>query len=114
MQDIKNKVEAVLFTTGKFLTIEEISELTGISQLDLIKESIENLINDYNNKETSLEIIQQGNQYKLNLKKDYMNLTTKLFSSTELEKPVQETLALIAYKQPVLQSIIIKMRGNTA
>lgn len=114
MEDIKNRVEAVLFTTGRFLTLEEISLLTGISQLDLIKEALEKLIQEYNAKETSLEIIKQGMQYKLGLKKDYMHLTTKLLSTTELEKPVQETLALIAYKQPVLQSLIVKMRGNRA
>ena len=43
-----------------------------------------------------------------------MHITTKLLKDTELNKPTQETLALIAYKQPVMQSIIVKMRGNRA
>lgn len=114
MEDTKNKVEAILFTTGKFLSIEDISSLIAISSLDQIKDALNSLIQDYNSKNSSLQIIQQGNQYKLTLKKDYLYLTIQLLHDTELNKPLQETLALIAYKQPVLQSLIVKMRGNTS
>lgn len=114
MEDVKNKVEAVLFAMARFLTLEEISNLTSIASLEQIKEIISNLIQDYNSKNSALEIIEQGNQYKLTIKKEYIHLTSKLLKETELDRPTQETLALIAYKQPVLQSLIIKMRGNTA
>ncbi len=113
MQDIKHQVEAVLFTTGKFLTIEEIGNLANLSN-EIVLQGINELIEDYKNRDTSLEIIPQGNKYKLNIKKEHMHLTTTLLKDTELDKPTQETLALIALKQPVLQSLIIKMRGNTA
>jgi segregation and condensation protein B len=114
MEDVKNKVEAILFTTGRFLSVEDISTLTGISSFEQIKDALNNLMQEYNSRTSSLQIIQQGNQYKLTLKKDYMYLTTQLLRDTELNKPLQETLALIAYKQPALQSLIVKMRGNTA
>ncbi len=114
MNDVKNKAEAVLFTTGRFLTIEDISNLAGISSQESIKDALTNLIQDYNSRNSPLEIIRQGNQYKLTLKKEYLHLTTQLLRDTELDKPTQQTLALIAFKQPVLQSLIIKMRGNTA
>jgi len=114
MEDIKNKVEAVLFTTGRFLAVEDISNLTNIKELELIKQELNNLIQEYSSKNSSLQIISQGNQFKLTLRKEYLNLTTQLLKDTELDKPTQETLALIAYKQPVLQSLIIKMRGNSA
>ncbi len=113
MEDIKQKVEAVLFTTGKFLMVNEISNLAGISE-DLVLQSINSLTEDYKQRETSLEIIRLGDKYKLNIKKEHMSLTSSLLKSTELEKPTQETLALIAFKQPIMQSLIIKMRGNTA
>ncbi|MEK6907056.1 MAG: SMC-Scp complex subunit ScpB [Nanoarchaeota archaeon] len=114
MQDIKNKVEAVLFTTGKYLSVEDISNLIGITSHDEIKTALDTLIQEYNSRNSSLEIIQQGNQYKFTIRKEHMHLTTQLLRDTELDKPTQETLALIAYKQPVLQSLIVKMRGNTA
>ena len=74
MEDTKNKVEAILFTTGKFLSIEDISSLIGVSSLDQIKDALNSLIQDYNSKNSSLQITQQGNQYKLTLKKDYLYL----------------------------------------
>src|SRR3989344_9643536 len=112
MQDIKHKVEAVLFTTGKFLTVEEISNLSSLANEEVLQ-GISMLFEDYSTRSTALELIKQGDKYKLNLKKEHMHITTKLLKDTELNKPTQETLALIALKQPVQQSLIVKMRGNT-
>src|SRR3989344_5852465 len=114
MDEIKNKIEAVLFTTGRFLTIQEIGDLIGIGSSGVIKEAIEKLKEAYKNKSGSLEIIEDNNKFKLNIKREYLHLTTKLLNETEFDKPTQETLALIAYKQPVLQCEIVKMRGNTS
>lgn len=114
MQDIKNKIEAVLFTIGRFVDLDELSQLTGIASKGVLNDALKNLIEDYKNKQGSLEIIEDNGKFKLNIKKDYLHLTTKLLDQTEFDKPSQETLALIAYKQPVLQSEIIKLRGNGA
>ena len=114
MQDIKNKIEAVLFTVGRFVDLDELSQLTGIASRGILNDALKNLIQDYNNRQGSLEITEDNGKFKLNIKKDYLHLTTKLLDQTEFDKPTQETLALIAYKQPVMQSEIIKIRGNTA
>jgi len=114
MQDIKNRIEAILFTTGRFLTYEEIASLCNIGSEGLVKEAIQALVEDYKNRESALEVAEQGNAIKLNIRKDYLYLTTKLLSDTELDKPTQETLALVAYKNPALQAEIIHMRGNSA
>ena len=114
MQDIKNRIEAVLFTVGRFVDLDELSKLTGIASKGTLNEALQSLIQDYKNKESSLEIIRENEKFKLNLKKEYLYLTTQLLDQTEFDKPTQETLALIAYKQPVLQSEIIKIRGNGA
>jgi len=114
MEDIKKKIEAVLFTTGRFLTADEIASLCSIGSPGMIKDAIKELIEDYNKRDSALEIIEQGETFKLNLRKDYLHITTKLLSDTELDKPTQETLALIAYKSPSLQSEIVNMRGTTA
>ena len=114
MQDIKNRIEAILFTVGRQVDLDELSQLTGIASKGVLNDALKSLIQDYNNKQGSLEITDDNGKYKLNLKKDYLYLTTKLLDQTEFDKPSQETLALIAYKQPVLQSDIIKLRGNGA
>lgn len=114
MNDIKNKVEAVLFTTGRNLSLQELSQLCGVGSIGLLKETLYSLKNEYDNRNTALELLNDGDRWRLSLRKDYLYLTEKLLTDSELDKPTQETLAVIAYKQPVLQSDIIKIRGNSA
>lgn len=114
MQDIKNKLEAVLFITGKSMTIEEMAQFCNIASIGTVKEAILGLQKDFTTRLSSLEITEQDGRYRLNIKREYNHLSTKLLSAADLDQPTQATLALIAYKQPILQAEIIKMRGNTA
>jgi segregation and condensation protein B len=114
MEEETRKIEAILFTLGRFTDLEEISRLTGIGAVGFIKEALLKLKADYEKRESALYISNQGGKWKLNIKKDYLFLTEKLLTDAELDKPTQETLAVIAYKSPIFQSDIIKIRGNTA
>jgi len=112
MEDNKNKIEAILFTTGRFLTLEEISKFCGVASLGHLKELLLNLKKEYEDKKGALELINEGDKWKLNIKKNYLHLTEKLLTDSELNLPVQETLAIIAFKQPAVQSDVVKIRGN--
>lgn len=114
LQDDKNKVEAILFTTGKFMSPQEIAGFCDIGSADIIKELVEELKKEYETKEGSLSVFEENGKYKLSIKKKYNYLTTKLLDVTEMDKPTQETLAVIAYKQPAIQADIIRIRGNKA
>tara|TARA_Y100000034_G_scaffold114964_1_gene151633 strand:+ start:12131 stop:12709 length:579 start_codon:yes stop_codon:yes gene_type:complete len=114
MQDTKNKIEAILFTTGKFMDVDEIARLCNISSVDAVKDALKALKEDYDKNENSLEIIEEKNKCKLNIKKEYNYLTTSLLTDSEFDKPTTKSLAIIAYKNPVLQSEIIHIRGNKA
>ena len=114
MEDLKNKIEAVLFTVARALTIEEIGRFTGVGSLGLIKDSLQQLKKEYDDKNSSLQITIDQEKLRLNIKKEYLYLTESLLSDAELSKPIQETLAVIAHKQPSLQSDVIKIRGVSA
>jgi len=115
MEENKNKIEAVLFTTGRFLTVDDISRLVGIGSVGYIKKALLDLEEDYSNRKTALEIIKdEKNRWKLNIKNSYLYLTERLLTDAELDKPTQETLAIIAYRQPAIQSDVINYRGNKA
>lgn len=114
MDDMQNKVEAVLFITGSYMTLEDIGKSAGIGSEGIVKEAIQRLKASYDERQGSLEIIENDGKYKIALRKDYVQFSTKLLSSTELDRPTQETLAIIAYKQPILQADLIKVRGNGA
>ncbi len=112
MQDAKNRVEAVLFTTGKFLNLENLGRLTGVASQGYLKQVLQELKEDYEKKNSSLEVINENDLWRLNIKKEFLYLTESLLSDAELDKPTQETLAIIAYRQPAVQSDVTNIRGN--
>ena len=115
MNEHRDKVEAVLFTTGRFLNLEEIGRLCGIGSPGVIKQMLDELKDEYGKRETDLEMVRdEKNRWKLNIKKEYLYLTEKLLSDAELDRPTQETLAMVAYRQPAVQSDVINYRGNKA
>jgi len=110
----RRKIEAVLYTTGKFMEINEIAEACGIGSVGYVKEEINALIKEYGAKESALEIQEYEGRYKLNIRKEYGFLANKLLGDSEFDAPTTKTLAVIAYKSPVMQSEIINIRGNKA
>lgn len=114
MQEDKNKVEAILFTVGRPLQLEEVGRMAGIGSLGYLKQVLNGLKEDYANKGGSLEIVDEKDKWRLNIRKNYLHLTETLLSDSELVKPVQETLAIIAYRQPAIQADVIHIRGNKA
>jgi len=108
------KIEAALFLSARFLSLQELVLLTDINPL-MLKESMEKLIEKYNNDEGAIEIVVKENMWKMDVCKEYVSMVNKLATGTsEFTKSEQETLAVIAYKQPVKQSVVIKIRGNKA
>ena len=75
MQEIKNKIEAVLFITGRFMTADEIAQFSNIASAGTVKQAIKGLIKEYSTSPGALEIIQEDGQYKLNIKKQYNHLS---------------------------------------
>lgn len=114
MDEDKKKVEAILFTTGRFLKVDEISGLAAVKDLEYLKSILDDLKSEYETRNSSLEIINEKNRWKLNIKKEFLHLTEKLLTDSELDKPTQETLAIIAYRNPAVQSDVIDIRGNKA
>ena len=114
-EEIKNlkKIEAALFIAGRFLSLQELVAFTDINPI-LLRELIEKLQEEYNDN-SAIEIITKDDNWKMDVKAEYKGMVNRLATGTaEFSKAEQETLAVIAYKQPVKQSIIVKIRGNKA
>jgi len=112
---LKNKIEAVLFSIGKKINIEEIMRMIKDKDKGKVVACLIELKNKYNSDENnSLMILQDGDDWKLTIKDQYIDVAKEIGIETELTKTVMETLAVIAYKNPVLQSDVIKIRTNKA
>ncbi len=113
-ESLKKQIEAILFTLGKFVAPEELAKYLEPASVQEIKKTLEQLKKEYEEKDSALILHQQDNLFKLNIKKEFGFLTNKLLSDTEMDSPTTKTLAIIAWKSPVTQSEIIRLRGNKA
>jgi segregation and condensation protein B len=81
----------------------------------MLKELLSKLKERYDSADTAIEIIHKEDLWKMDLRHEYFEMINKLATgNAEFTRAEQETLAIIAYKQPVKQSVIIKIRGNKA
>jgi len=109
--DYKTRVEAILFAVGKYLDEEAISQLCDVDKRHT-KKALEELKKEYDERDTALMITQEGNSWKINVREKYLSLVRKIVADTELSKSIMETLAIIAWKTPVYQNEVVKIRGN--
>ena len=106
------RVEAALFIAGKFLSLQELISLTDINPI-FLKKILSDLKSKY--QDYGINLVQRDNLWKMDVSPDYTYLVNRLASgNSEFTKAEQESLAIIAYKQPIKQSILIKIRGNKA
>jgi segregation and condensation protein B len=109
-QELLRKIEAALFISGRFLSLKELVALTDVNPI-LTRTLIGNLADKY--KESAIEIIAKGDSWKMDVSTEYANMVNKLATgASEFTKAEQESLAIIAYKQPMKQSVLVKIRGN--
>ncbi|MHA2007698.1 MAG: SMC-Scp complex subunit ScpB [Promethearchaeota archaeon] len=109
----RNLVEASLYAAGRPLTIEEIS-----NRLEFPKKEVDELINevafDYLERSTALVIAQIGDKYQMQIKPEYTEKVSKFAKGGAIAERYLRTLTIIALKQPILKSTVIKLRGSGA
>lgn len=109
----KGAIEAMLFVSGEPLTLREIAinlELTPKYVEDLLKE----LMESYNEKERGIKLINIDGAYQLVTKPEYSSYIQKLLKKNKRQSLSQaslESLAIVAYKQPITRIDIDEIRG---
>ena len=112
--NLKAVLEGLLFVVGEDgLDIEEISNILEIKK-DEVKELINELQNDYQKSERGIRIDFLGNKIKLTTKEEHNSYYQKLLTkenSNNLSQASLETLAIIAYNQPITRIGVDNLRG---
>ncbi len=111
MEQLKSRIEAVLFVTAKVLQIKDIAEILE-EEPEKVEEALLELIMDYASREGALEIDDE-NGYILQVKEEHLDIVEKL-CPVELKPPVLKTLTVIALKEPIRQSLLKDLRGSNA
>ena len=111
MKEIKEIIKATLFVAGEGIEFENFSENLNVP-LNTIKKAVETLKTELNN-ENGIHIIQYKNKVQLASNPRYVEQITKILNPIRekaLTKAMLETVAIIAYKQPVTRLEIEDIR----
>ena len=115
MIDPKRIAEAALFMSPDPLPLVELAKTMGIESKAQARHILDDLIEEFNSKGIALEIVKVGDdRYRMQVRDEILPKVSHLAITVDLSKPVLRTLAIIAFKQPIRQSIVVKLRGNKA
>lgn len=103
-------VEAALFSAGKPLTEQEITDTTKVPLAD-VKAALHTLMKEYAERDTALEVVKSGVKWAMAVRASYSE-STKMLAAPEIPRKVLKTLALIAFHQPIKQSDLKDMIGS--
>ena len=109
----KNLIEGGLYASGSPLDIEELS-----TKLEMPKKLTEELVNElafeYLERNSALIIAQVGDKWQMQLKPEYTEQVSKFAKGGGIAERYLRTLTVIALKQPIMKSLLIKLRGAGA
>jgi segregation and condensation protein B len=110
---LKHIVECLIFASDTPLRVEKIKAVLEDKSTKEIKALIEELIQDYQNLDRGIFIREVANGFQFCTKPEYAHLVQKLRKTKpyNLTQPTMETLAIIAYRQPVTKAEIELVRG---
>jgi segregation and condensation protein B len=107
-------IEALLFSSSRPLSEKEIiSAFEGSNppELNEVRDALKNIESKY--LENSIELVKVASGYRLRIKQEYSSWVSKLWEAKpqKYSRALLETLALIAYKQPITRGEIEDVRG---
>ena len=106
-------VESVLFTMGQSVEIRQLAAALESDEETAIQ-AVERLKEKYDKRKAGMQIVRLDDSYQMCSRADYYEHLIRVAATPKkqvLSDVVMETLAIIAYKQPVTKADIEKIRG---
>ena len=113
MTDLKAALEAVLFAAGESVPVGRLSLVFAVEQ-DEVLQAAKELSDEYDRNERGIRLLRMDNKLQLCSAPEYAQLIIKTLEQRKppmLSQSALETLAIVAYYQPVTRAVIEKMRG---
>jgi len=113
MKDIKNIIESLLFVADTPLSMDHLKNAIPEAEMDHIQQTIFALKKEYELKNGGFLIHEVAGGYQFRTRPEYKEWIRRLLQPKppKLSKPAMETLAIIAYRQPMLRSEMEHIRG---
>lgn len=113
MEDIKNIIESLLLVAEEPLTIDRIKNILALAGKKEIQNALTELSFEYENRKGGFFLREVAGGFQIRTRPEYREWIKRLIQPKplRLSKPALETLAIIAYKQPIIRSDIEHIRG---
>ncbi|MDH3356911.1 MAG: SMC-Scp complex subunit ScpB [Desulfobacteraceae bacterium] len=113
MENIKYIIESLLLVAEDPLTIDRIKNILALAEKKEIQNALAELSSEYENRKGGFFLREVAGGYQIRTRPEYREWIKRLIQPKplRLSKPALETLAIIAYKQPIIRSDIEHIRG---
>jgi segregation and condensation protein B len=115
-REIKGEIEALLFASEEPISLERLKACSG-GNTKSIRDVLSELAREYDEQERAFELKEVAGGYQLYTRREFSHVVAKLHKgkrASRLSKPALETLAVIAFRQPVTKAVIESVRGVNA
>jgi segregation and condensation protein B len=109
-------VEVILFMEAEAIDEGAITRISGLSK-ETVNAALENLNERYSSNDCGLELSRIGGGIMISTKREYWESLRDRYGKkgdTKISRAAMETLAIVAYSQPITRAEIEKIRGVSA
>jgi len=115
MEEIKSIIEALVLASESPIAVDKIAEVIGSADKKEIECQLQEIVHDYEERKAGICLQEVAGGYQFRTRSDLGPWIKKLKGLRSLLTPASlETLAVIAYRQPVVKSDIDNIRGVDA
>ena len=108
----KKVIEAALFVSGRAMELNEIAGIAGVASVGHVKRMLDELVSEYDARDSSLVITKVGDRYILGVRNEYAEKVNSLAGAPDISKSSLRLLAYISKNEPVMQSSLVKAFGS--
>jgi segregation and condensation protein B len=106
----KRLLEAALFMSSEPLDLGKISRIAGVSSLGYLRGTLLELRDEYAGR--GFHLVESAEGWSFQVDRRFLDKVASLTPYSDLPEGAKRTLALVAYKEPVTQSEVIRVQGN--
>lgn len=110
---LKQIIEGLLFSSPHPLSVEKLRRLVPETEKERVRDTVHELVSEYQSREGGIHLVRVAGGYQFRTVAHLAPWTAKLHQapSLKLSRAALETLAVIAYRQPVIRSEVEYLRG---
>jgi segregation and condensation protein B len=110
---LKAILEALIFVSGTPLPLERMKEIVGAATKRDLQRLLDEMVEEYRKGERGFSLVEVAEGFQFRTRTEHAEWVRKLMKikTSTLSQPALETLAIIAYRQPVVRGDIEKVRG---